>query len=121
MSTLALPQLAANLKEARATLSMTQERVAAAMRSRGHSTWHQTTVGKVENGGRPVWSSELVDLAQLYGQSVSGLLGKPKAVTGALFEDVEWLLRALSPKDLSRAILLAAALMYEQHEGGGAA
>jgi multidrug resistance efflux pump len=43
------------------------------MRAYGYESWHQSTVGRIETGQRPLRVNELTDLATLFGVSVADL------------------------------------------------
>lgn len=43
----------------------------------GHTSWRQTTVGKVETGERQVQLAEAVALAEILGVSLTDLIGDP--------------------------------------------
>ncbi|HEU5025242.1 MAG TPA: helix-turn-helix transcriptional regulator [Spirillospora sp.] len=51
----------------RREMRMSQERLAAEMRERGHASYRQTTVAKLEAGQRPLSLNEAVSLSELFG------------------------------------------------------
>jgi transcriptional regulator with XRE-family HTH domain len=57
-------RLAANVRLLRERRGMSQRQLAEAMAERGHP-WHQQTVGRVEEGNRPVRFAEAEDLAAI--------------------------------------------------------
>lgn len=60
-------ELGARFRQRREMAGVTQQWVANAMRSRYGINWHQTTVGKTEDGGRPLKLSEALALAMIFG------------------------------------------------------
>jgi hypothetical protein len=54
-------------REARVSTGLSQQTIADCMVERGHGTWRQTTLAKVEAGTRVLFLSEAVDLADIIG------------------------------------------------------
>ncbi|QFU87841.1 helix-turn-helix domain-containing protein [Amycolatopsis sp. YIM 10] len=59
----------------RAAANLSQVQLAEAMQARGHTRYHQSTVHKIESGGRFVRADELAALAQCLRCSVLDILG----------------------------------------------
>ncbi|MEP7738561.1 helix-turn-helix transcriptional regulator [Nocardioides sp. 31GB23] len=67
-------RLATFVHERRSTLGMTQTGLAAQMKARGHESWRQSTVFKIENGQRRLLLVEGDALARALGLNLAELL-----------------------------------------------
>lgn len=56
---------------------MSQQHVVNLLHARGVTNWHQTTVGKVESGSRPVRLGEALACADLFGLTIDEMLEDP--------------------------------------------
>jgi transcriptional regulator with XRE-family HTH domain len=65
-------RLGRNVRLLRERAAVSQRQLAEAMAERGHS-WHQQTVGRVEDGARPVRFAEAEDLAAILGAPLDRL------------------------------------------------
>jgi transcriptional regulator with XRE-family HTH domain len=63
-----------NLRALRNARQWSLLEVAERMRAFGY-TWHQTVVAKIETGKRPLRLAEAIDLASLYGATLTDLIG----------------------------------------------
>lgn len=106
-------EIAKRLRLAREMSGLTQGQVA---RSRG---WHRPTVSEIEAGRRRVSAEELYGLAELYGVSVSWLVGEEPESTLATTR-VKLAARELSKlrdEDLDRLLQLVQALKTSEGTG----
>lgn len=112
--------LAETLRCLRIERVLTQTDVARFMADKGFA-WHQPTVQRVEAGEREVRASELVALAELYGQSVSGLLRIDGAVpVTAGYHAISAVVRGMSTEDLIRLNAVVASVLLGRQQAGGA-
>lgn len=62
-----------NLRALREAKGLSQKAVAQAMTERGHKSWYQNTLTRIESGEQPVKLSEAEDLKDILGTSVDRL------------------------------------------------
>jgi transcriptional regulator with XRE-family HTH domain len=86
-------QFGRRLRVLREERGVSQQALAAALAPLGITTWHQTTVGKIEAGSRAVRLTEALAVAELFATTVDELLEDPDSASARSHRSRELLAR----------------------------